>query len=246
MEGKGEKAGFVSRTEKKEDERVFYRTEKGFALPPGIIPFADFAKMQTASMWYADYAFRARLRNLPSSTCERFVVSDDPGDCLAFEEVRARFREDTHHLVRNLRAILQETNVLAVINRSSEKRLLAWEKKLPRFTIECCPMFFSSIQRDEAVGRMIPSHHVAECLMHFDMEKRLQYVRWHSNVDTDVLDMAQTIGFGVDGDRDALVAAYCANDFSRMAKIIAGHISLALERCRPVPVEPQGLHSERE
>ncbi len=210
-------------------ERPIYRTERGFVLPPGMIPWKEYERTQTRAMWYADHGLRKRIRGLAGSR-ERFIISDNPDDLLAFELVRAEFRAETNQIARGVREHLRAAGVRVVVNGPSEKRLHAWERELPRFTVKCFPMLFTSEIPKKWDERMTPSPRVAECLMHFDMERKLQRVRWHSNVDADVLARAKTIGLSVDGDRDEVNAAYARNDLVAVAAVVSRHISQAILR----------------
>ena len=112
-----------------ERQRPLYRTERGFVLPPGIIPWDAYQKMQKRPMWHADHTMRKRIRGLVGSR-EQFVVSDDPEDVMAFERVRAEFRAETNQVVQHIRDMVRESGVRAVINGSSERRLHTWQREL--------------------------------------------------------------------------------------------------------------------
>lgn len=229
MEGSGERFLVEPDARPEVQERPVYRTERGFVLPPGIIPWSEYQKMQTRVMWHAEHALQQRVRKL-EGTRERFVVSDDPKDRVEFELVRAAFRAETNDVARGIRSLLKDAGVHAVINGPSEQSLLAWQRKLPRFTVKCFPMFFSSDAGKKDADRMKPSPRVAECLMHFDMERRLHYLRWHDNVDLDVLSRAEMVGRGVYADREELNEAYARKDLVGVASVVGRHISQAILR----------------
>lgn len=205
-----------------------YRSARGFVLPPGIIPWAEYSKTQSSPLWHADYGTIARMRRL-EGTSERFVLSDRPEDIRAFERVRAGFREDTQRIEGELRQYLGDRHIDAIVNGPSEKRLHAWQRDLPRFMVRCYPMLFSP-EVNPSYRRMNVSRHVSECLMHFDMEKRLQRVRWHTEVEPGVLERSRVLSFGIDAKRDQLGAAYRANDFAAMAGLIGEEIERSLRR----------------
>jgi hypothetical protein len=211
------------------EARPLYRSDNGFLLPPGVIPLNTYLEAHGFPGPSEYLGFSERIRGIPGSK-QQFILSEHAEDRLAFDRLLAEFHASTAAMIQETKQYLAERDVHVVLNGPSEKRLRAWQRVLPRFTVKLHPVFLSSQNTAHTPSDKKTSSNVSDCLIHIDGEGRLQYVRRHTNVDPEVLQRSRALGEWIFSDRTTVSSAFVDRDFEKLGKILGDGIASTLPK----------------